>query len=101
MQKGGYVYIMSSPNKTTVYVGVTSDLYDRVWKHRNKYYPDSFSGKYNCVMLVYYCFFGSIEEAIAEEKRIKGGSRKQKDELIRSINPRCVDLWDELYGAGV
>jgi len=96
MQQGGTVYIMSSPNRTTLYVGVTSDLLDRIEKHRNKYYPDSFSAKYNCVMLVYYKNFQGIEEAIAEEKRLKGGSRKQKESLIISVNPGWIDLWERV-----
>ena len=89
---------MSSPNRTTVYVGVTSDLCNRVWKHRTKFYPDSFSAKYNCVMLVYYQSYQRIEDAIDEEKRLKAGSRKQKDNLILSINPEWVDLWHMVCG---
>ena len=98
MEKSGTVYIMSSPNRTTLYVGVTSDLCGRVWKHRTKFYPDSFSAKYNCVMLVYYQSFQHIEDAIGEEKRLKGGSRKQKDDLIFSINPAYIDLWESVCG---
>jgi putative endonuclease len=96
MNKGGFVYIMSSPNRTTLYTGVSSDLTGRVWQHRNKIHPNSFSAKYNCVMLVYYSHFDGIEYAIAEEKRIKAGSRKQKDELIIGMNPNWLDLWDSL-----
>ena len=96
MSKPGTVYLMSSPNRTTVYVGVTSDLCGRIWKHRTKFYPKSFTAKYNCVMLVYYQGFQRIEDAIAEEKRIKGGSREQKDNLILSMNPMWVDLWDSV-----
>lgn len=97
MYKGGAVYIMSAPDKTTLYVGVTSDLAGRVWEHKNKAYPKSFSARYNCVLLVYYSYFDSIEEAIAEEKRIKGGSRKQKIDLIESINLEWQDLYDSLF----
>ena len=98
MHKSGTVYIMSSPNRTTLYVGVTSELCNRVWKHRTKFYPNSFSAKYNCVMLVYHQTFQRIEDAISEEKRIKGGSRKQKDDLIASMNPDWIDLWDNVCG---
>lgn len=97
MYKGGAVYIMSAPDKTTLYVGVTSDLAGRVWEHKNKAYPKSFSARYNCVLLVYYNYFDSIEEAIAEEKRIKGGSRKQKIDLVESINLEWQDLYDSLF----
>ena len=96
MQYGGVVYIMSSPDKTTLYTGVTANLYKRVWEHKNKYYPNSFTSKYNCVVLVYYQAFGRIEAAIAEEKRIKGGSRRQKIDLINSMNYEWKDLWEEL-----
>jgi putative endonuclease len=43
--------------------------------------------------LVYYSFFPTIEEAITEEKRIKGGSREKKVKLVESINPLWEDLW--------
>ena len=59
---------MSSLNGSTLYVGVTSDLVKRVWEHKNKFYPNSFTAKYNCIKLLYYQIFSTIEEAIAEEK---------------------------------
>ncbi len=97
MYKGGAVYIMSSPNRNSLYVGVTSDLTGRVWEHRNKQYPVSYTNRYNCVVLVYYKYFDGIEEAIAEEKRIKGGSRKQKEDMITAMNPNWHDLYDSLF----
>jgi putative endonuclease len=87
---------MSSPDKTTLYTGVTSELETRVQKHREKFYPKSFSKKYNCTQLVYFRFFDSIEEAIAEEKRLKGGKRVQKLALIEGLNPEWRDLWPDL-----
>ena len=96
MHKGGSVYILSSPNKVSLYVGVTSDLFKRVYEHKNKIYPNSFSSKYNCVMLVYYKGFARIEDAIGEEKRIKAGNRKQKEILIESMNKEWNDLFDNL-----
>ena len=95
MQRGGTVYIMTNSLKTVLYTGVTSDLIRRVQEHRNKVYPDSFTAKYNVIYLVYYNNFPTIEEAIAEEKRIKAGSRKQKTLLINSVTPLWKDLWDE------
>lgn len=96
MYKGGYVYITSSPDKCALYVGVTSNLYKRIWEHRTKVYPGSYSAKYNCVMLVYYLQIDSIEQAILEEKRIKAGSRKQKEALINNLNPEWKDLWENI-----
>ena len=87
---------MCAPDRTTLYTGVTSDLRVRVWQHKNKEFPNSFSAMYNCVLVVYYRYFDSIEEAIAEEKRIKGGSRLQKINLINAMNPDWTDLYDTL-----
>jgi putative endonuclease len=79
-----------------LYTGVTSNIASRLYKHKSKVYPRGFSAKYNCVKLVYYRRFESIIEAIAEEKGIKGGSRKKKEELINSMNPEWKDLYDEI-----
>ncbi|MBS1779109.1 MAG: GIY-YIG nuclease family protein [Bacteroidetes bacterium] len=96
MRKGGAVYIMSAPDKTALYTGVTSNLAGRVWEHQNKVYPESFTSKYNCTVLVYYNYFDTIEQAIDEEKRIKGGSRKKKIALIESINKDWLDLSNKI-----
>ena len=91
---GGWVYMMCSLNHSTIYTGVTSNLPSRVYEHKHKLFPKSFSSKYNCIKLVYYNRFERIEEAIAEEKRIKGGSRKKKEDLINSMNPEWKDLYE-------
>jgi putative endonuclease len=96
MQRGGTVYILSSPNKSVLYIGVTANLYKRIWEHRHKHYPDSFTAKYNCCTLVYYTHFDRIEEAIAEEKRLKNGNRKQKENLVNNMNEAWRDLWDDI-----
>ncbi|HYM94911.1 MAG TPA: GIY-YIG nuclease family protein [Chitinophagaceae bacterium] len=93
--KSGYVYIMCSLNNTTLYVGVTSNLPVRVLQHKQKHYA-GFTAKYNCIKLVYYNKVGTIAEAIAEEKRIKGGSRRKKENLINSMNPEWKDLYEEI-----
>jgi len=87
---------MCSINHSTLYVGVTSNIASRVYEHKRKVYPGGFSSRYNCVKLVYYQRFELIIEAIAEEKRIKGGSRKKKEDLINSMNPGWKDLYDEI-----
>ncbi len=94
MERGGTVYIITNFTHTTLYTGVTSDITFRMKEHKEKEYPKSFSAKYNIDKLVYFCSYDSIEEAIAEEKRIKGGSRKKKIKLIESINPGWKDLWE-------
>lgn len=57
---------------------------------------DGFTKKYNITKLVYYEISEDIENAILEEKRIKGGSRIKKIKLIESMNPEWKDLYCEL-----
>ncbi len=96
MIRGGAVYIMASKRNGTLYTGVTADLKRRVYEHKTMHNPVSFTAKYACILLVYYQGFHSIEEAIAEEKRIKGGNRKNKLKLIETMNPEWNDLWEEI-----
>jgi len=96
MERGGYVYIITNKNHTTLYTGVTSELRNRIYQHKTKAFPHSFTSKYNCDKLVYFIGFPSIEEAIAEEKRIKGGSRQDKIDLINKMNPGWKDLYDDI-----
>ena len=95
-QQGGCVYIMTNKLNSVLYVGVSSDLTGRVWDHKNKTYPKSFTARYNCNKLVYYLFYPRIEEAINAEKLLKGNSRKHKQQLVNSINPEWKDLYDSL-----
>ena len=90
----GYVYILTNKHHTTLYVGVTSDLFNRILKHRIKYYPKSFSARYNVNVLVYYESFETMASAIAREKQLKAGSRKQKIALINKHNPEWKDLFE-------
>jgi putative endonuclease len=94
MKRGGYVYIMANPTNSATYIGVTSQLLVRVEQHKNKSNPDSHTAKYNLIKLVYYAGFHHIEEAIAEEKRLKNLSRKNKFLLISAMNPEWKDLTD-------
>ena len=96
MKRGGCVYIMTNKRNGTLYVGVTARLVERVWEHRTHAFPKSFTAKYKCNMLVYYHAFDRIEDAIMEEKRLKGGNRNQKLQLIEEKNPQWKDLWDEI-----
>ncbi len=86
---------MTNKNNTTLYTGVTSDLKVRVYQHKNNLFPESFTATYKLHKLVYYESFNNIEEAIAREKQIKGGSRKKKEALINGFNPE----WNDLYEA--
>ena len=92
----GFIYIITNDNKTVLYTGVTSELKKRITQHKTRKHPDSFSARYNLNKLVYYEELDTIGEAIKREKQIKGGSRKDKVELIDRMNPGWVDLSDAL-----
>ena len=96
LKHGGFVYIMTNKNNTVLYTGVTSELRARIDQHKSKYYPNSFTAKYNCNKIVWYEQLEYIEDAIAREKQIKAGNRMKKEELIQKMNPEWIDLWDEI-----
>jgi putative endonuclease len=96
MDKVGWVYILSSGNGNVLYVGVTNNLSTRVWEHRTKRNPKSFTARYNVFTLVYYEKLETIAEAIGREKYIKGKTRAWKDRLIDSINPNRMDLYESI-----
>lgn len=85
------VYIIASPNNTTLYIGVTNNLERRVWEHKNKE-GAKFTTRYNCVKLVYYEDFSTIDAAIKREKNLKDYRREWKDNLIHEMNPEMKDL---------
>jgi Predicted endonuclease containing a URI domain len=96
MNKGGYIYIMTNKNRTTLYIGVTADLRRRVWEHRTHYDRQSFAAKYNLEHCIYYEFFTDIEQAIQRETQLKKWSREKKDALINTTNPNREDLWVDI-----
>jgi putative endonuclease len=93
------VYLVTNKSNTVLYTGVTSDLEQRVFEHKTKFYPGSFTAKYNCDKLVYYEEFDDIEEAIKREKQLKRYRRKWKEDAIRNINPEWKDLSEDWYDA--
>jgi putative endonuclease len=96
MQTGGNVYILASLDNKRLYVGVTSDLFGRVIKHKNKSYPDSYTSKKEIAKLVYYETFETIVDAIKREKQIKKYSHLKKVLLIISMNPNWNDLHEQV-----
>ena len=91
-----HTYIVTNKNHTVLYTGVTSALRKRIWEHKNKMYPGSFSARYNVDELVYYEAFFDIGEAIAREKQIKAGSRQKKLDMINAFNQEWKDLYEDL-----
>lgn len=87
---------MTNLSNTTLYIGVTGNLYGRVWQHKQKVNPSSFTARYNCIKLVWYEFHPFIEEAIVREKQLKKWRRVKKLELVEALNPSWKDLFGEL-----
>jgi putative endonuclease len=96
MVKKGFIYIVTNKNNRVLYTGVTSELKERIYRHKIKYYPNSFSSRYNCEKLVYFEEVGRMDEAIKREKQIKAGNRARKIKLIESVNPEWRDLYEEV-----
>ena len=90
-----FVYILSNRSRVCVYTGVTDDLIRRVAEHKQHADPKSFSARYGTDRLVYYEQTEDIRSAIAREKQIKSWSRKRKNALVETKNPR----WEDLYPA--
>jgi len=90
-----YVYIMASRRNGTLYVGVTSNLAQRIQWHKDGQ-VEGFTSKYNVKTLVYFEVHDSTESAITREKQIKKWNRSWKLNLIERHNPQWRDLGDEI-----
>jgi putative endonuclease len=87
--------MMASRRNGTLYVGVTASLERRVHQHRNGS-GSTFAKRYACKTLVWFERYERMDEAIAREKQIKGGSRRAKLALIESMNPEWSDLYESI-----
>jgi len=86
------VYILASQRNGTLDTGVTSNLTQRVWQHRNNF-TAGFTRKHQAHLLVYFELHGTMEQAILREKRLKKWNRAWKLKLIEEENP----TWSDLY----
>jgi putative endonuclease len=93
MNKIFYVYIATNKRNTVLYTGITSNLENRMWQHKNKVIK-GFTYKYNIDKLIYYETFSNSNDAILAEKTIKGWVRKKKIDLIKKDNPEFKDLME-------
>jgi putative endonuclease len=89
--KKSYVYIVSNKNRTTLYIGVTSNLTNRVSSH-SEGNGSEFTKRYNLTDLLYFEEFDDIRDAIAREKQLKNWRREWKFNLIKKINPDLKNL---------
>ena len=89
------VYLLASKRNGTLYIGVTSNLLQRVWQHKNKPVK-GFTERYHVHSLVWFEVHETMESAIAREKAIKKWKRAWKIKLIEKMNPEWRDLYDSL-----
>lgn len=89
------VYIMANKRNGTLYTGVTSNLAQRVWQHKEGC-TSGFTRKYGLKALVWFEVHSTMETAIAREKQIKSGSRRKKLVLVEATNPAWRDLYAEI-----
>ena len=86
---------MSNSKKTTLYIGVTSNIKSRISDHKNGI-GSEFTSKYKLTDLLYYEEFPDIYQAIDREKQLKNWHRQWKINLIKSVNPEMSDLYWEI-----
>ena len=89
------VYIVASKKHGTIYIGVTSALWQRIWDHKNGHF-DGFTKKYGVSLLVWYEHHHTMASAIHREKRLKTWLRQWKIDLIEKFNPDWRDLHGEI-----
>jgi putative endonuclease len=87
-----FVYILSNEKCNPLYVGMTNDLEKRLWEHKNKQVPNSFSSKYNLTKLLYWEMCDNVNSIITREKQLKKWHKDWKLNLIKTMNPRLKDL---------
>ena len=93
--KNPCVYILANRYNGTLYTGVSSNLVQRVWQHKNDF-VESFTKQYGVHRLVWYEVHPTMESAIAKEKAIKKWRRSWKVELIEATNPHWLELYNTL-----
>ena len=89
------VYILASRRNGTLYIGVTSNLPQRIAQHRNGTI-DGFAKRHHVTLLVFFERYDDIQEAILREKRLKKWNRAWKLRLIEEVNPTWRDLAEDL-----
>ena len=94
--KNAYVYIMSNKGRTTFYIGVTNNLWRRIYEHNNGI-GSKFVQKYKLFDLIYFEYFTDLKHAIMREKQLKNWHREWKINLIKELNPGLKDFKKDLF----
>jgi putative endonuclease len=97
-----HTYILTNIKKNVLYTGVTNDLGRHLLEHveDSRTFRKHFTGRYNCIYLIYYEWFENVQDAIDREKEIKGWTRVKKIELINTYNEQWEFLnyqFEDMY----
>jgi putative endonuclease len=90
------VYILASRPYGVLYVGVTRQPVQRIWRHRAGQDAAAFTKRYHVHSLVYFELHARMIDAIRREKQIMEWKRAWKIALVESVNPEWRDLWPAL-----
>jgi putative endonuclease len=96
MEKLPCVYILTNKLLGTLYIGVTSNLPQRIWQHKTKV-TKGFTEKYNLNKIVWYEAHEDIMSAMQREKALKVWKRDWKIRIIEEMNPLWRDLYVDLF----
>ena len=92
--KNYYVYILTNKTDQVMYIGVTNDLYRRLYEHKNDL-VEGFTKKYRVHKLVYFEQMNDVHSALTREKELKGWRRSRKNALVETVNPQWIDLSEQ------
>ena len=80
-----YVYMMQSASRRALYIGVTSNLHQRVFNHKH-HRTGGFTESYAAARLVYFEQYSDVRTAIDREKQLKGWRWEKKENLVAAMN---------------
>jgi predicted GIY-YIG superfamily endonuclease len=78
-----YVYVLRCFDGT-FYVGMTSDIEQRVAQHHCGIFATCYTYTRRPLILVHVSDFRSVDQAIAAEKKLKGWSHRKKRAFVES-----------------
>jgi putative endonuclease len=84
-----FVYMLASKRNGTIYIGMTDNLVQRVWQHRNNVIS-GFTQRYGVKTLVWYEVHESRDSAFMRERKLKKWRRAWKLALVEQENARSV-----------
>ncbi|MBD1573271.1 GIY-YIG nuclease family protein [Vibrio sp. S17_S38] len=89
------IYILSNTHNNVLYIGVSSNLKQRIWQHKSGGIK-GFTQRYQLHKLVHYELYSDMIIAIQREKQLKAWKKQWKNNLITKHNKEWADLYDQL-----